>query len=261
MKYENEQEKTKHSQFLEFAVSLRTAELEERNAELKASNKELESLVYAVSHDIKQPIRTILNFSSLLKDGKIESLDDEGKLYLDFVANSAAHLHELVNDMLSYSEIGSYGNREEVDVNALVKNVIAELGDEAKDAQFEIAELPMLKAFPTELTDLFENLINNAIKYRREGVPPVVSITCEEKEDEFLFSIQDNGRGFNANCEREIFGMFRRLENASDSEGTGIGLAQCKKIVELHEGVIWAKSQQGAGSTFYFTIPHVLLPL
>ncbi len=253
-------QKRKYSEFLEFAVSLRTAELEDRKAAWKASNEELEQFLFAASHDLKQPTRTILNFSKLLLDGKSAQLDEEAKLYLQFIASSGQRLHDLIDDMVTYSEIGSNSRKEWIDTKKLVEEVVQDLSDSMSTAKVKVSGLPELEAYPVELSSLFENLISNALKYRREEVTPSISISCIDNEHEWLFSVADNGKGFDPEYEDKIFGLFKRLENALEIDGTGIGLAQCKKIVELHEGDIWAETKPGIGSTFFFTIPQVNPP-
>ncbi len=231
----------------------------EKNEELEKyvqSNIQLENFAYIASHDLRQPLRSILNFSQLLKSKKSDLLDEDANAYLDFIVDSGLRLNNLVNDMLNYSIIGVSGNREMVDIKEMLKVIEeeVELALKEKKGKIEIGEMPCVFGFETELFSLFQNLISNAIKYSKKGKPLQIKIGCEEKEAYWEFSVKDNGLGFNQNLSDRIFSMFQRLENANGIEGTGIGLAHCKKIVELHGGEIWVKSEEGQGSQFFFSI-------
>lgn len=233
----------------------------EKNKELQKyidSNIELENFAYIASHDLKQPLRTILNFTKLLKDRKSELIDDEMKTYINFISDSSGRLNELINDMLEYSVIGTSGEKEKIDMNELVDNVCNDLHalTVQKSARINIGQLPKnIYAVKSEIHSLMINLISNAIKYSKEGVIPIVKVKAEEQAKEWQISIEDNGIGINPKNTNRIFGMFQRLEVSRNQLGSGIGLAHCRKIIELHEGKIWVESKEGEGSTFIFSIP------
>ena len=242
---------------LENKVVERTLDLQKANTKLKHSIEELEQIAYVSSHDLKQPLRTILNFVKLLQQKKSTQLDDEGKLFLNFISDSTARMDQMVNDVLNFSIIGQSAQKEWIDVNRLMHDVIKDLNlqVEEKDAAIVVNQLPKVYGFRPELNSLFQNLISNALKYSKVEETPSIKINCEEAHKMWLFSINDNGIGFDIKLKNKIFGMFQRLENAKNMAGTGIGLAHCKKIVELHGGKIWVESKPDFGSTFFFSLP------
>lgn len=237
-------------------------EIADKNEELQKyidSNIQLENFAYIASHDLKQPLRTIMSFSELLKNKKASQLDEDSNVYINFILNSAKRLDNLVNDMLSYSIIGTDGTKENIDLHKLAMQVVLDLDTLIKQTNttVNIVSIPKtIHGLKTEITSLFLNLISNAIKYSKPDVYPVINISVEENENQWKFLVEDNGIGIASNHLDKIFGMFQRLETHDDASGTGIGLAQCKKIVELHEGEIWAESVVGIGTKFYFTIPQ-----
>lgn len=235
-------------------------ELEEKNIELNKyikSNIKLENFAYVASHDLKTPLRTILNYINLLREMKNDQLDEQGNLFLSFIFDSSKRLERLIDDMLAYSIVGTNGAIELVDINKVVLNCMNDLQVliSEKNATITFDILPHIKVFKTDITSLFRNIISNSIKYSKQNTPPILKIGFEETNNAFVFSFADNGIGFDIKKTDKMFQMFQRLENALSSEGTGIGLALCKKIVELHKGEIWVDSQIDVGSTFYFSIP------
>ena|SRR5690242_12080747 len=163
----------------------------------------------------------------------------------------------LIKDLLDFSRIGKKGNLERVDCNNVVNEVLADIALAIKEsgANISIQNLPVICAYPTEIKQLFQNLLTNAIKFRKPGVSPQISICVKETKEGWEFSVKDNGIGIDKKYNDKIFVIFQRLHNRTEYEGSGIGLAHCKKIVELHGGNIWVESKPGEGCTFHFTIP------
>ncbi len=231
--------------------------IEKKNKKLNEIIDELEEFAYITTHDLKQPLRTILNFVSLFSDNKTHLLDDEAKLFLNFITESSTRLDNLINDMLKHSIIGKSGEMEWLDINNLIDEIILDLNAliESSSAVIEYKGLPQIHGYKVELNSLFQNLISNAIKYSDKNRSPLIQIDCQKNDKNYIFSIKDNGIGFNPKFNSKIFSIFQRLENSREIDGTGIGLAHCKKIVELHGGKIWADSKPDEGSTFYFSLP------
>jgi PAS domain S-box-containing protein len=230
--------------------------LAEQNRILKNQNKELEQFTYIASHDLQEPLRSLVSFTELFEKEFAGKLDGNGDIYIDFISKSSRRMQELVKGLLDYSRIGREKQLVDADCNQIVKDVLSDMAitlAESK-AKISVGDLPKLKGYSTELRQLFQNLISNAIKFRKKGVVPEVKIAVQEEKKNWLFSIQDNSIGIDEKDMHKLFVIFKRLNNRDEYEGTGIGLAHCKKIVELHGGTIWAESKLGEGSTFKFTI-------
>lgn len=229
----------------------------ERTEQLKEKNKELEEFVFVASHDLQEPVRTISGFVDLFTDSYKDKLDDDGLQCLNFIKGATERSKDLVRDLLDYSRLGNQIKTTEIDLNKLLKDVKVDLFAKIseKGATIESGKLPTIKGLRTEMRLLFQNLIGNAIKFGKADEPPVVKITCEQKDDNWLFKVSDNGIGFNSKHTETVFVLFRQLNSKSKYAGTGIGLAHCKRIIELHNGKIWAETELGKGSDFYFTIP------
>lgn len=231
-------------------------ELEKNISLLQNANKELEQFAYVSSHDLQEPLQTISNFVGLLEK-KYSGKTEDAKLYFKYILSATSKMQNLIRDLLDYSRIGKSITFTNIDCNKILKEVIADLEQSIKESKAKITSdlLPVLKGNEAELKNLFRNLIGNAIKFHRKGVPPEISISVENKEKEYLFAIRDNGIGIEKQYINKLFIIFQRLHNAEEYSGTGIGLAICKKIVTLHKGKIWAESKFGEGSSFYFTLP------
>lgn len=234
-------------------------DLQQRNDALQEviiKNTELEQFAYVASHDLQEPLITINSFIDLLGQEYKGQLGEQGNQYLKFIADSSKGLSDVVSDLLHYSRIGTNREMTTIDCNKLIASIESDLSATiAKSkATIDVNPLPEIKGFKTELRLLFQNLISNAIKFCAEDTPPHIIISAE-KGNNWTFSVQDNGIGIAREDQGEIFTIFQRLHSKNDYEGTGIGLAQCKKIVHLHEGEIWINSTQGQGSTFCFSIP------
>jgi signal transduction histidine kinase len=232
----------------------------QRTAQIESKNKELEQFAYVASHDLQEPLRTISAFVELLQQQYKGRLDVNADKFLDYMLNASERMKVLIKDLLDYSRIGREKVPRQVDCNQLVKEVVADLDKTIEDsgAMVHASTLPVLQAYPTELKLLFQNLISNSIKFRRPGRPPVIDIGSVNENGHWKFFIQDNGIGIEPQFLERIFIIFQRLHTRSEYEGSGIGLAHCKKIVELHGGRIWAESVPGEGSRFFFTIAHEL---
>lgn len=235
----------------------REATLEKQNKKLQNQNKELEQFTYIASHDLQEPLRSLISFSELLEKEFIGKLGENGEFYINFISKSSKRMQLLVKGLLDYSRIGREKKLAEIDCNQIIKDVLSDMMITIKESNAEItvSDLPHLKGYETEIRQLFQNLVSNALKFRKKDVAPKIKIFAQKKEDDWLFSVQDNGIGIEENNKQKLFVIFKRFNNREEYEGTGIGLAHCKKIVELHGGTIWADSKFGEGSTFYFTIP------
>ncbi len=230
--------------------------LKQRADELAASNVELERFAYIASHDMQEPLRMITSFLQLFKKKYEDQIDETAEQYIHFAVDGAERMKKLIMDLLHYSRVGS--NKEDFEMiktNALVNevaNVFLTAVDET-GASITIDPLPDVKANRTQLFQLFQNLIGNALKYQ-SNEPPQIHISGKAEEKHFQFSVRDNGIGIKPIFFEKIFVLFQRLHHKNEYSGTGIGLAICKKIVERHHGKIWVESEPGKGSCFYFTL-------
>lgn len=231
---------------------------------LEQKNQELEQFAAIVSHDLQAPLNTIINLVELLKNEIGQSTTNETiDTQLDFMASSTGRMKELIQGLLEHAQIGKNKEKQLVDCNHLVKTLLEDLGHliSERGAFIEVDDLPSVIGYKTELRLLFQNLIINAIKFGRVGHPPKVKLFSSMKDDFWEISISDNGIGIPKNAASEIFQIFKRLHPPKSYEGTGIGLAHCKKIVELHGGRISVESEVENGSTFRFTMPVVASPV
>jgi PAS domain S-box-containing protein len=235
-------------------------EIEQQNKALIKQNKELEQFNYIASHDLQEPLITLIGYSNLLKEEYDTVLDQEGQLFLQFISQSAARMRSLIKGLLEYTRISTAENLFPTNLNNLVHDCISNLTDKinSSDAQITVVPLPTINCSPIYMSSLFQNLLSNAIKFTKKDTPPQITISYEEREQDWLFKVQDNGIGISKKSQTEIFIMFRRLHNQDDYTGHGIGLAHCKRIVELHNGELWLESSTGAGCTFLFTISKML---
>jgi len=222
---------------------------------LISSNEELGQFAYVASHDLQEPLRTICNYSSLLQKKASHSLDENGARYLASIERAAQRMQSLIKDLLDYSTIGYVKTKNDIDCNLLIKEIMTDMESliEQTHTLIEFHNLPVIKA-SQDIKMLFQNLISNSIKFRHAHIPPVIKIEATNYEGEWLFSVRDNGIGIEEVYYERIFTIFQKLHSNIDYQGTGIGLAQCKKIVELHGGEIRASSEFGKGTTFYFSI-------
>ena len=225
--------------------------------ELKQSNKDLEQFAFIASHDLQEPLRKVASFCGLLQKDHSDNLNDKGKRYLEFAVDGAIRMRTLINDLLTFSKIGS-GQTKTVltDVNKIFELAVSDLNTSITESKATVVkgDLPSVYARERELNQLLQNLIGNAIKYRTD-TPPKISVTAESSGDDWLFSVADNGIGIAPEYQDQIFGVFKRLHHESEFPGTGIGLAICKRIIDGLGGKIWVQSKINAGCTVLFTIP------
>jgi PAS domain S-box-containing protein len=229
----------------------------EKSEMLKQSNAELEQFAYVASHDLKEPLRMVASYTGLLAEDWEGKLGAEADQYIRYAVEGAKRMQALIDDLLNYARVGRIGGRtQRVDLQQLAETVLANLEESihANGAGIEIGELPTVMGNPMLLGQLLQNLIANAIKFHGNA-PPVVQVSSFERGDQWLFAVKDNGIGIEPQYAERIFEVFQRLHGRGEYEGTGIGLAICRKVVEQHGGRIWVESQPGQGSTFYFTMP------
>lgn len=227
-------------------------ELEQTKSELEQKNEELQQFASVVAHDLKSPVNSIYGLSQLIQN----KLDERGNKILKTIIQSTQRMRIMIDDLLDYSRIGYQKEMTKVNCNNLLENVQEDLSIEINKSQaiIEVRDLPTIMAYITELRLLFQNLIANAIKFQQPGTTPKIEISAEEKGG-WTFTVKDNGIGISDKHKDKIFNIFQRLHLESAFKGSGIGLAHCKKIVELHKGKIWFESIPDEGSSFYFNIP------
>jgi len=242
-------------------IVLRKAEeMAALNEQLLRSNKELEAFSYSVSHDLRAPFRHIVGYSELLWSSAGERLNDSEKRFLETIVESAKSAGTLVDDLLSFSQMGrSTMGQIAMDMTALVDDVRHKLDMEytGRAIDWQIATLPKVLADPGMLRLVWQNLLSNAIKFTRDTPEPRIEVGHERHDTEDIFFVKDNGCGFDMRYVDKLFGVFQRLHHVDEYEGTGIGLANVHRIITRHGGRTWANGQVGAGATFYFTIPFV----
>jgi signal transduction histidine kinase len=231
----------------------------ERTAELSRSNEELRQFAYAASHDLREPLRTVTSYSQLLFSRYGNELDKDGKEFLNYVVEAVKRMDALLTDLLTYSQqLGPpRWNVSPTNAEAVLTGVLMNLQAAIKETRAEITHDPLPSEIYSDFAQLslvFQNLVSNALKYRKPAGAPTVHISASEGTEAWTFCIRDNGLGIPPEYQNQIFGLFKRL-HGREYPGTGIGLAICKKIIERHGGAIWVESQPGAGSTFAFTIP------
>jgi len=248
-------------------------QLLENNEQLKTTIEELDRFAYVASHDLQEPLRKILIFSDKLEQGYRDKLNAEAASYVEKIVKSSERMHQLINDLLKFSRYtnDNYGF-EKTDLNLILKDVLSDVETEIqkKKAHVMVDELPTIWAIPSQMRQVFQNLISNSLKFSREGVDPEIKIFGKKasgseifglnkklpNENYFQIYFKDNGIGFDPKYAKEIFVVFKRLHSYHDFEGTGIGLSICKKIIEKHNGSINAESALNEGSTFTITLPE-----
>ena len=223
---------------------------------LEAKAKEMEQLAYIASHDLKEPLLTVNAYISELFADYGDQLDGEAKYFQGIIEKGIGRMQQLVDGLLDYSRASAKEDLKEINVEELLDDVRDDLSQiiESSDAKIEVdLELGKIKGYPSKLRSLFQNLLSNGIKYRKDKAP-LIRISGKKEDNNWLFCVADNGIGIDPMYFDQIFSMFKRLHSRHEYEGTGIGLAQCQKIVEIHNGKIWVESVKGRGSNFYFTI-------
>ena len=240
----------------ETALRVAHDELELKAQELARSNDELQQFAYVASHDLQEPLRMISSYTQLLGRRYGDKLDGDAREFMEFIVDGAARMKQLIEDLLAYSRVGTRGrDLQPVSSGAALAKALANLraAQEASGAVVTHDAMPEVVADGAQLTQLFQNLVGNAMKFRGTD-PPRVHVAAETRDEVWVFAVRDNGIGFDPQYADRIFMMFQRLHNKTEYPGTGIGLAICKKIVERHGGRIWVESHPGKGSTFGFTL-------
>lgn len=242
----------------EIAVRMETEEqLRTTLAALALSNKDLEQFAYIASHDLQEPLRMVSSFMRLLEANYRGKLDEKADMYIHYAVDGANRMSMLINDLLLYSRVTTTGRSfEPVDTNAVFEAVLQNLkiAIEESGAQIACGPLPSVRADGSQLVQLFQNLVGNAIKFGKRGEAPKVYVSAELRGDEWVFSVRDEGIGIDPKYRERVFVLFQRL-HGREYKGTGIGLAVCKRIVERHKGRIWVESEPGKGANFLFTVP------
>ena len=235
------------------------AELQRRGELLEAANKELEAFSYSVSHDLRAPLRHIDGYASLLEKSTLQLLDDKSKRYLQTISESATRMGQLIDDLLVFSRMGRQEMlQSEVNLDQLVKSVLHDLRHDVqtRNISWSIGALPEVKGDPAMLRQVFSNLIGNAIKFTNTRELATIEIGSDPGHSaETVIFVRDNGVGFDMQYAGKLFGVFQRLHRANEFEGTGIGLANVRRIIHRHGGRTWAESVLGRGATFYFSLP------
>ncbi|WP_017659332.1 ATP-binding protein [Baaleninema simplex] len=247
-----------------FKIVLRQAEeLAKLTRELERSNAELEKFAYVASHDLQEPLNLVSSYVQLLEMRYGDRLDDDAKEFIDFAVQGVTHMQRLIEDLLAYSRVGSRGKPfTEVSVETVLKRVQMNLRGRIEEtgARLSYDALPVVKADKTQLTQVFQNLLGNALKFRSDR-PLEIHASARDEENAWVFSVRDNGIGLDPQFADRIFSIFQRLHTRDEYPGTGIGLAICKRIIERHGGRMWVVSQLGEGATFYFTLPKFKDPI
>jgi len=229
----------------------------ERTAQLEAANKDLEAFSYSVSHDLRAPLRAVNGFAKIVLEEYGPSLPEDGRRYLGRIHNGGQRMGELIDDLLAFSRLGRQSmSRQAVDSDQLVRSALDELEPqrEGRPIELHVGLLPECQGDPVLLKQVWVNLISNAIKYTRGRDPAVIQIGCEHKNGGQIYSVSDNGTGFDMQYAHKLFSVFQRLHRADEFEGTGVGLAIVQRIVHRHGGRVWADAKLNGGATFYFTL-------
>ena len=243
-------------QWLQNTNALLDEKVNQRTVELTIKNSELEQFAYIASHDLQEPLRTVSNYIQILKEDCAEQLDAPALKYLDTIQVATKRMSNLLRSLLEFSRLGRNTAIQQVDFKRMISDVNADLENliNTTGAVINVGPMPVLNVYEPEMRQLFQNLISNAIKFRKKNVCPEIEISCEQINSKWQFCVKDNGIGIEPKQYKKVFQIFQRLHSGKEYEGDGIGLANCKKIVELHDGKIWIDSAIGRGSSFNFTI-------
>lgn len=243
----------------EIEINAREEAIEEAaklNESLLVKNQQLDHFAYVASHDLQEPLRKVSNYLEIFQEDFPESIEGEATMYFNFINKAVDRMRNLISGLLSFSRLGTSGTMETINLNLTLEKISHDFATivEERGINLESEPLPIITGYKIEIKQLFQNLISNAIKFTEPGVKPTIKITYEETKNFFNFHISDNGIGIPEKDFAKIFDMFSRLHSTKDFEGQGIGLAFCKKIVELHLGNIWVSSKFGEGTTVHFTL-------
>jgi signal transduction histidine kinase len=244
-------------QQMEAEIFQSSRKLQAANQQLEDANKELEAFSYSVSHDLRAPLRAVNGFARMVLEDFGPQLPEEGRRYLDRICNGGQQMGELIDDLLAFSRLGRLPlNREPVNTGGLVKDVLEELKPQMtnREVKLEIGELPACTGDAALLKQVWINLLSNALKYSRNRQPAIIEVRCAAENGESIYSVRDNGAGFEMKYAGKLFGVFQRLHRSDEFEGTGVGLAIVQRIVHRHGGRVWAEAELERGATFYFTL-------
>jgi signal transduction histidine kinase len=250
-------EKNKSLEEAELKIKDLNTSLQKNLQQVESMNKELESFSYSVSHDLRAPLRSIMGYAQILEEDYHDKLDIHGKQALGTIQQNASRMNNLIDDLLEFSKQGrKHLSKSLVSVEELVAKIISDMGTTVKHrAEIEVGELQAVYADHSLLTQVWINLISNAIKYSSKKDAPHIQIGSQESKDEIIYFIRDNGSGFEMTYVDKLFNVFQRLHKSSDFEGTGIGLALVQRIISRHDGRVWAEGKLNEGATFYFSLP------
>lgn len=233
--------------------------LQDKTRELELANGELEQFTYAVSHDLQEPLRMISSYLQLIMKRYEKDFNADVITFMNFATEGAERLQELIYDLLSLSRVSTTQDKfKKVSLKTPIDRALLNLkaSIEESGAKVIVGEMPTLSVDAVQMTQLFQNLIGNAIKYRKPDIKPVITIDSVRQADNYVFSVADNGIGIDKKFHERVFGVFQRLHTKNEYKGTGVGLAICSKIIDRHNGKIWVESEQGNGSKFFFSLPE-----
>jgi signal transduction histidine kinase len=230
----------------------------ERTKQLEQTNKDLEAFTYSASHDLRAPLRAIEGFSKILADDYSEKLGDEGKSVVKTIRESSDRMTLLLEDLLAFSRSSrKVPKTEAVNMTELVKSVFEEIktANLNRSIEFSCTKLPVAQVDPILIRQVWTNLLSNAVKYTKKKEKTIINVGSEEKENQILYFVKDNGAGFDMKYKENLFGVFQRLHSSEEFEGTGVGLAIVARIIKKHGGRVWAEGVVDQGATFYFSLP------
>ena len=232
-------------------------DLESKNKELELANKEMESFSYSISHDLRTPLRAVDGFTKILEEDYKSLFDEEGNRLLEAIQYNSKRMSNLIDDLLAFSRLGRKAvQKTDLDINKIVREILVVLDKtNAHKAGIKVSTLHHIKGDYSLINQVFINLISNSVKYSSKKADPVIEITSQQKDEEIIYHIKDNGDGFDMKYVDKLFGVFQRLHSDEEFEGTGVGLAIVQRIIHKHGGKIWANATPGEGATFSFTLP------
>ncbi|WP_194973494.1 sensor histidine kinase [Aquiflexum lacus] len=252
-------EKVKELDIQQQKLSENKIQLENLNEDLLLKNRELERFTSIASHDLQEPLRTIGNMTHLISKKHYTKFDEQGKKMLDYVTTATKRMTVMIKGLLEFSRIGNKRETQQVDCQELLNNIVLDFDSALKsvNGKISIKDLPHIRGNPVELRMLFQNLISNGLKFKKPDTSPLIEVSAIENKVNVEFCVKDNGIGIDEVDYEKIFFIFQRLNPTEEYEGTGLGLAYCRKIVEQHGGKIWITSKKGVGSSFHFTLEKI----
>jgi signal transduction histidine kinase len=250
-------EKHQQEQILKNMQQVLEQRVKERTADLERSNADLEQFAYVASHDLQEPLRMVTSYVQLLQRRYADKLDKDANEFIDFAVDGTTRMKRLITDLLNYSRTARASELKPVDLNSIMTTVLANLRTaiETTGARITVDRLPTLTADPTGMLQLLQNLVGNAVKFRREGQRPEVHVHAAEDDAQWTVSVRDNGIGIDPQYSEKVFALFQQLNDRAVYPGTGIGLAVARKIVQRLGGRLWFESTPGEGTVFHFTLP------